>query len=125
MLAWLTVTEAAEGTHMRTTTKLAFASGGLALLLSTGAGVAAAQPVEEAIVQSNCTYPQVTAALQAQDPVLAQQLQATPAADGWLRSLIAAPPDQRRVMVNQVKALPGMQPLIPVITSVATSCHNY
>ncbi|MGV0853418.1 hemophore-related protein [Mycolicibacterium phlei] len=111
---------------MRTTTKLIVASGGLSLLLSAGAGIASAQPaVDDVIVNSTCTYPQVTAALAAQDPQLAQQLQEVPAANGWLKSLIAAPPDQRRLMVAQAKAFPGVQPFIPVITAVANTCQNF
>ncbi len=110
---------------MRTATKLVVASGGLALLLGAGAGVASAQPVDDVIVNSTCTYPQAIAALEAQDP------QARPAAaggaggDGWLKSLIAASPDQRRVMVAQARAFPGVQPFIPVITAVANTCQNF
>ncbi|SEH92062.1 hemophore-related protein, Rv0203/Rv1174c family [Mycolicibacterium rutilum] len=110
---------------MRTATKLVVASGGLALLLGAGAGVASAQPVDDVIVNSTCTYPQAIAALEAQDPKLAQQLQAEPAATGWLKSLIAASPDQRRVMVAQARAFPGVQPFIPVITAVANTCQNF
>ncbi|MCV7279227.1 hemophore-related protein [Mycolicibacterium flavescens] len=110
---------------MRTTTKLAVASGGLAVLLTAGAGVASAQPVDDVIVNSTCTYPQTIAALQAQDPKLAQQLQEVPAANGWLKSLIAASPDQRRAMVAQARSFPGVQPYIPVITAVASTCQNF
>ena len=108
------------------TTKLLLASGGLTALLAAGAGVASAQPaMDDVIVNSTCSYPQVTAALAAQDPKLAEQLQEVPAATGWLKSLIAAPPDQRRVMVAQARAFPGVQPYIPVINAVASTCQNF
>ncbi|HEX2214440.1 MAG TPA: hemophore-related protein, partial [Mycobacterium sp.] len=60
---------------MRSTTKLVVASGGLALLLSAGAGIASAQPDVETIVNSPCTYPQVIAALNPDSPKLAKQLE--------------------------------------------------
>ena len=95
------------------------------MLLTAGAGVASAQPVDDAIVNSTCTYPQVIAALQAQSPDLAQQFQETPAATGWLKSLISAPPNQRRTMVAQAKAFPGVSQYTPVITQVANTCNNF
>lgn len=110
---------------MRSTTKLIVASGGLALLLSAGAGVASAQPDVETIVNSPCTYPQVIAALNADSPKLAKQLEATPAATGWLKSLIAASPDQRRAMVAQAQAMPGVNQYTPVIMRVANTCTNF
>jgi hemophore-related protein len=110
---------------MRSTTKLVVASGGLALLLTAGAGVASAQPVEDAIINSTCTYPQVVAALNAESPDLAQQLQEAPAATGWLKSLIAAGPEQRRVMVTQARSFPGVSEYTGVITQVAYSCSNF
>lgn len=110
---------------MRSTTKLVAATGGLALLLTAGAGVAAAQPVDDAIVNSTCSYSQVIAALNAQSPDLAQQFEETPAATGWLKSLIAAPAEQRRVMVAQARAFPGVQQYTGVITQVANTCNNF
>lgn len=112
-------------TRMRSTTKLVVASGGLALMLTAGAGVAAAQPVEDAIINSTCTYPQVVAALEAQSPELADQLRAAPAATAWLKGLIAASPQQRRGLVAQAKAMPGVQEYTPVITQVANTCSNF
>ena len=110
---------------MRSTTKLAVATGGLALLLSTGAGVASAQGVDDAIINSTCTYPQVIAALNAQSPDLASQLEATPAATAWLRGLIAASPDQRRNLVAQARSFPGVNEYTGFITQVAYTCSNF
>ena len=106
-------------------TKLVVASAGLALSLSTGAGIASAQPDVSAIVNSTCTYPQVMAALNDQNPGVAAELNANQLAVGWLQSLVAAPPAQRAQMVQQVQALPALQPYMPVIFQVASTCNNY
>jgi hypothetical protein len=83
-------------------TKWAVAVAGLTLSLSAGAGIASAQPDASAIVNSTCTYPQVMAALNDQNPGVANELNANPIATGWLQGLVAAPPGQRAQMVQQV-----------------------
>jgi hemophore-related protein len=110
---------------MLSRTKLAVACAGLASSLSTGAGIASAQPDANAIVNSTCTYPQVMAALNDQNPGVAQELNQYPIAVGWLQALVAAPPDQRQQMVAQVQGLPELQPYMPVISQVASTCNNY
>jgi len=98
---------------------------GLALSLSTPAGIASATPDVTAIVNSTCTYPQVLAALTDQSPETANELNANPIASGWLQSLVAAPPDQRAQMVQQVEGIPALQSYLPVIFQVANSCTRY
>ncbi|MGE2692200.1 hemophore-related protein [Mycolicibacterium pulveris] len=110
---------------MLSTTKLVVACGGATLMLGMGAGTAAAQPDIDTIVYSNCTYPQVVAALNAESPQLARQLESAPAATGWLKSLIAAPPETRRAMVTQAQATPGAEQFTPVIMRVANNCSNF
>jgi hemophore-related protein len=110
---------------MLSTTKLIVASGGLALSLTAGAGIASAGPDVSPIINSTCSYPQVMAALNAQDSGLAQQLEQTPAATGWLQALIAAPPQQRKTMVAQAQAIPAVQQYTPVIIAVADTCNNF
>jgi hemophore-related protein len=110
---------------MLSTTKLIVASGGLALSLTAGAGIASAGPDVSPIINSTCTYPQVVAALNAQDSGLAQQLSQTPAATGWLQALIGAPPEQRKKMVAQAQAIPAVQQYTPVIIAVANTCNNF
>ena len=78
-----------------------------------------------AVVNSTCTYPQVMAALNDQNPDVASELNANPIASGWLQGLVAAPPDQRAQMVQQVQGIPGLQPYIPVIYQVASTCSRY
>jgi|SRR5258705_5557045 hemophore-related protein len=101
------------------------ACAGLALSLSNGAGIASATPDSSVIVNSTCTYPQVMAALNAQSPETAKELNANSLASGWLQGLVAAPPDQRAQMIQQVEGFPSLQPYMPVIFQVANSCNRY
>jgi hemophore-related protein len=110
---------------MHSPTKLVAAFGGLALSLTAGAGIATASPDVSAIVNSTCTYPQVMAALRAQDGALADQLATTPAANAWVQGLIAAPPAQRQVLVAQAQAMPAIQQYTPVIIAVANTCNSF
>lgn len=100
------------------------AAAGLALSL-TASGAASADPDEDLIVNTTCSYPQVVAALNAQDPQAAAQLAATPAAQSWLGSYLAAPPDQRRQMLQQAQSLPQAQRYSGTLGRVANTCHNY
>lgn len=110
---------------MLLTTKLAAASGGLAVLLTAGVGIASAQPGVDSIVNTTCTYPQVIAALNAQSPALADQFESTPAATAYLRSLLAASPNERRGMVAQLQGMPGAAQYTDVVVAVANSCSNF
>ena len=110
---------------MLSRTKLVVAAAGLALSLSAGAGIASATPDASAIINSTCTYPQVTAALNDQSPETANELNANPLAVGWLQGLVGAPPDQRAQMIQQVQGMPGLQSYLPVIYQVANSCNRY
>jgi len=110
---------------MLSRTKWTVAAAGLALSLSAGAGIASAEPDVSAIVNSTCTYPQVMAALNDQSPETANELNANPIATGWLQGLVAAPPDQRAQMVQQVRGIPGLQPYVGVILQVANTCNKY
>jgi hypothetical protein len=49
-------------------TRLVIAVGGIALSLTTGAGVASADPDLGPLINTTCTYPQAVAALNAQSP---------------------------------------------------------
>ncbi|CAN5853982.1 hemophore-related protein [soil metagenome] len=93
--------------------------------LIVGSGIASAAPNVDAIVNSTCTYPQVIAALNAQDPATADQVASSPVATGWLQQLVAASPDQRRNMIAQVQGVPQIQAFGPVINQVASTCNNF
>ncbi len=97
---------------------------GLMMSLAVGSGIASAAP-EDAIVNSTCTYPQVMAALNAESPAAAQLVNENPMAAGWIQSLVAAPPDQRRAMIQQAQRMPAVQAYSGVISGVVNTCNNY
>jgi hypothetical protein len=105
--------------------KLVVVSAGVALSLSAAAGIASAQPDTSVIVNSTCTYPQVMAALNDQDPWCCRRVQRA-TSSGRL-----APEPRRRAAGaacadgQQVQALPALQPYMPVIFQVASTCNNY
>jgi hemophore-related protein len=110
---------------MPSSTKLLVAVGGLALSLTAGAGIASAGADMGPIINSTCTYPQVMAALNAQDPGVASQISETPAATAWLQGFIAASPAQRKGMAAQAQAVPAVQQYTPLILQVANTCNNF
>jgi hemophore-related protein len=110
---------------MSLTTKMIVGCSGVLMSVFASAGIASASPDVEAIVNSTCTYPQVMAALQDQDPGAARQLSGSPMATGWLQQLVASPPEGRRAMVAQVQAYPQLGNYTGLINSVAGSCTNY
>jgi hemophore-related protein len=110
---------------MQSTMKLVVAVGGLSLALSTGAGIASAEPDMSPIINSTCNYSQVMAALNAEDPATAAQVSANPALVAGLQNLIASPPEERRQMVAQWQSVPAIQPYVPLISRVVGTCNNY
>jgi hemophore-related protein len=110
---------------MLSTTKLVVCFAGFAFSLSAGVGIASAQPDVSAIVNSTCTYPQIMAALNDQNPEVASELNANVLSTLWLQSLVAAGPDQRAQMVQSMQDNPSLQPYVPVIYQVAGSCNKY
>jgi hemophore-related protein len=80
---------------------------------------------EDSIVNTTCSYPQVVAALNAEDPTAAQQLATTPAAQSWLGTYLASPSDQRRQMLDQARNVPQTQQYAATVTRVTHSCNNY
>lgn len=103
---------------------LSAAAGALALSLTVGAGVASADPLDVAI-NTTCNYGQIMAALNAQDPGAAAQFNASPIAQGWLHSFLAAAPPRRAQMAAQLQAMPGAGQYVGLVESVASSCNNY
>jgi hemophore-related protein len=106
-------------------TRMSVAVGGLALSLTVGAGVASADPDLGPIVNTTCSYPQVMAALNAQDPAAAAQVNASPMAQSALRQFLAAPPSQRLEMAQQMQGSPRAQQYFGVIQQIAATCNNY
>lgn len=110
---------------MRIATKAVIASCGAAAALMAGGGIASAAPDTEALVNSTCTYPQIMAAVNAQDPAAAAQINANPMAQGYLQSFVAAGPEQRRGFIAQAQAVPQLAAYYPLINNVASTCNNY
>jgi hemophore-related protein len=98
---------------------------GLMLALIASSGIASAQPDVTAIANSTCTYPQVVAAMNAENPAAANQLSNSPLVTSWLQRLVASPPDGRRAMIAQAQTLPGFQPWTEFFNQVAGSCNNF
>lgn len=110
---------------MPSLTKLVVVSSGVALALTAGAGLASAQPDVDMIVNSTCTYSQVMAALNAESPDAANQVNTSPVASAWIQQLVASPPDERRAMVQEAQGIPAVQEYSGLISTVASTCNNY
>ena len=105
-------------------TKLVVAIGGLALSLITGIGVASADPDLSPLISTTCTYSQAIAALNAQSPDAAAAFSASPVAQVWLRSFLAAPADQRQRMLQLLQGGRAQQYLGAALQA-ANTCDNY
>lgn len=98
---------------------------------STAAGPASADPLSEALATTNCSYAQVTAAMNAEAPALAAQLSLRPDVQTNLQTFLALSVDQRRQRIAQEQAAnPGVQELLaatigPQAAKVANTCMNY
>lgn len=97
------------------------AVGGLALSLTAGIGVAAADP----IVDTTCSYPQVMAALNTENPALAQKFNANPIAAAMLGNFLSAPPGERAQLVAEYQSTSWGQKYFGPMASIANSCNNY
>ena len=110
---------------MRIATKLTVGCSALLFAGFAGAGIASAEPNVDAIVNSTCTYPQVVAALQAQDPVIAQKVLNNGMFTGYLQSLVAADAYGRQQMISQLQAYPELASYAGTINAVAANCNNF
>lgn len=95
---------------------------GSALWLVTATGAASANPDP---VNSTCTYDQAVSALNAREPAVAEAFNASPAAQSFLNLFIAAPPDQRQQMLQQVQGIPDAESYVGAIFRVAGICNQY
>jgi hemophore-related protein len=104
-------------------TRLVAAAGGLALTFTAGMGTASAEPDITPLLDSTCTYDQVVAAMNQNEPELAGTILNNPLAVGFLHRLIAAGPDERRTMYEQAAARYPVN--APKILSLASTCQNF
>ncbi|KAA0107766.1 hemophore-related protein [Mycolicibacterium sp. P1-5] len=107
-------------------------AGSLAAAIAlSSASVSSADPIMDALANTSCTYPQVTAALDAEAPALGRQLSARPDMQANIQQFLAMPMDQRQhALAQQQAANPQLNAMIyaqigPQITQVANTCMNY
>ncbi len=106
-------------------TRLAVVIGGIALSVPMSVGIASAQPDLGPVVNTTCTYDQVWAAMNAEQPDLAARFNAQPMALGMLRIFLNSGPAERQNTVNQIAADPSVQSYLGATTQLAGSCKNY
>ena len=105
--------------------KLIVAVGGLALSLTSGVGVASAEPDLSPVINTTCTYDQAMLALYDQSPEASEELAAYPASFGYLKTFFNSGTPQREQLIQQAKSLPAMQQYLGLMVQVADSCHRY
>jgi hemophore-related protein len=106
-------------------TRLAVAAGGLTLALGAGAGIASAAPDLGPAVNTTCNYDQLVAALNAQDSQIAKVFTSSPVMQNGLRQFLAAPPDERQRIAQELVNTPGAGPYIPVLEETYRTCNNF
>jgi hemophore-related protein len=109
----------------RSLTRFAVGVGGLALSLTAGAGVAAADPDLGPIVNTTCNYGQVMSALQAANPQAVAQFNSSPESVSFLRQFLASPPSRRQAMAQMLASQPGAEQQFGLIQQVFSTCNNY
>ncbi|MGQ9408338.1 hemophore-related protein [Mycolicibacterium gilvum] len=111
--------------------RLALTAGLPVFALAGVAPQAGADPLSEALATTTCNYAQVTAAMNAQAPALAAQLNRRPDMQANLQTFLAMPVDQRRARMAQEQAAnPQLQQMLtalmgPQVSQIAGSCMNY
>lgn len=95
------------------------------LVLPFGQGAASADPDLGPIVDTTCSYAQVMAALNAENPAAAAQFNKSPIAQSYLRRFLAAPPGERQAMAQQAMSTPGAAQQFGLVQQVAATCNNF
>ena len=106
-------------------TKLVVGVGGLALSLTTAVGVVSAEPDASPIINTTCSYPQVVAALNAQSPELAYEVNTNPMVQSTLQNFLASPPPAREETVRQLQNTQWGQQYTSAMLQIANSCNGY
>ncbi|MBA0046609.1 hemophore-related protein [Mycobacteroides sp. LB1] len=99
--------------------------GALAFSLSAGVGIASADPDLDLAINTTCSYPQVVAALNAQDPQFGKAFAQSPILQRGLREFLAAGPDKRAQTAQDVANAPAFQPYLGVMEQAYKTCHNF
>jgi len=111
----------------RSMSRLAALVAGLAVSALAGAGIASADDLSPAAINTTCSYPQVVAALDAQQPGAGAKLSSSGLASGFLQRYLASAPPQRIQMAQQAQAQFPRQAneYLPLINQVAVTCNNF
>jgi hemophore-related protein len=94
---------------------------GAALSFVIGTAVASADP----LIDTTCTYPQVVAALNSENPVLAEKLNGNPLAAAMVGNFLSAPPSERAQLVQEYQATSWGQKYFGQMAAIANTCNNY
>lgn len=105
--------------------RLTAAAVGIALSLTAGVGVAMADPDLNWALNTKCDYSQVMAAMTAQAPATAAQVNAAPGAQSFLQTFLTAPPEQRQQMLQQAQSSPEGVQLVSALEPIAGTCSKY
>lgn len=119
----------------------AVAFGGLvaAASLSSAVGIASADPGDEPLIQTTCSYDQLVAALRVEAPDAAAKLDAKPERQAKMREFIALPVDQRKqrlqeklaehpewqAKIDEKRNTPEGQKRSATMNRIADTCANY
>jgi hemophore-related protein len=109
--------------------KYLVAAGVVATAATMGFGVASAGPDLSPIIDTTCSYAQVTAALNVVSPDMAAKLEQNPMVSSRLQAFLAAPIDERQQMAQEAMARGGgggnAQQILSTLTQVAAVCNKY
>jgi hemophore-related protein len=107
--------------------KLAAVAGGLALSALAGAGIASADGLSPAAINTTCNYDQVVRALDANSPGAGAKLTSSGIASNFLQRYLASGPQERVQMANdaQVQFPSQANKYLPMINQVAVTCNNF
>lgn len=109
-------------------TKIAVSAGGMALALTTGAGVASADPMEPIINElaaTTCSYDQANTALHTENPMAATYFDESPPNQEFLRIFLSSPREKRVKLLNDGRNNPGIDVALPIFQQMMRSCHKY
>jgi hemophore-related protein len=101
--------------------KLAATVGVAATCLAAGTGIASADP----LVDTTCTFPQVIAALNVQNPDLAQKINGNGLAKSMLTNFLNQPPAQRANTIADFQKTSWGQKYFVPLAAVAGTCNNF
>jgi hemophore-related protein len=100
---------------------------------------ASAEPPDGPLIETTCSYDQLRAALQVEDPTLVAVLDENPQAQAKLRAFIALPADQRKqrlqqrldqnpdwqAKIDEKRSTPEGQEKIQMMQRIAATCQTY